>query len=50
MAHVAIPHDDGCVRLDDFEGVLAVDGSGHCDVLGSIRASDVRSAERAELE
>lgn len=32
MAHVAIPHDDGCIGLDDLEGVLAVYWSSHCDV------------------
>lgn len=36
MAHVAVPNDDCCIRLDDLEGVLAVDRSGHCDVLGVI--------------
>lgn len=33
MANVAIPDDNGCVRLDDLEGVLAVDRGGHYAVL-----------------
>ena len=36
MAHVAVPDDDGSVRLDDLEGVLAVYWSGHCDVSRSV--------------
>jgi hypothetical protein len=35
MAHVAVPDDDGRIRLDDLEGVLAVYCGSHCDVLGS---------------
>jgi hypothetical protein len=36
MAYVAVPDNDGCVGLNDLEGVLAVYGSGHYDVLRSI--------------
>ena len=35
MTHVAVPDDDGRIRLDDLEGMLAVDRGSHCDVLGS---------------
>lgn len=36
MAHVAIPDNNGCIRLDDLESMLAVHWSGHCDVLGRV--------------
>jgi hypothetical protein len=35
MAHIAVPDDDGRIRLNDLEGVLAVDRGGHGDELGS---------------
>lgn len=31
VAHIAVPDDDGRIRLDDLEGVLAVYWGGHCD-------------------
>ena len=33
MAHVAIPNNNGRIRLDDLETMLAVHRGGHCDEL-----------------
>lgn len=30
MAQIAVPDDDGCIGLNDLEGVLAVYWVGHC--------------------
>lgn len=32
MADMAVPLDQRCIRLDDFEVVLAVCWGSHCDV------------------
>jgi hypothetical protein len=37
MAHVAVPEDEGGVRLDHLEGVFALSWLGHCEV---VRVSD----------
>ena len=32
VAHIAVPDNDGGIRFDDLEVVLAVGGGGHCDM------------------
>lgn len=34
MTHVAIPNNNGRIRLDDLEGMLAAYRGGHRDELG----------------